>query len=71
MRDFKKLKAIKLIQEAQAIEDFVEKESQKLKARGLPLLDYYCELLTEAAGLRVLADDIEDGRISESELEGV
>ena len=34
---------------------------RKLAEKGLPLLDYYQELLTEAAGLRVLADEIEDG----------
>lgn len=69
MREFKNSKAIELIKEAQALEDYVALEEDRLKAQGLPLLDYYCELLTEAAGLRVLADDIEAGRISESELE--
>lgn len=68
MRDFKKPKAIELIKEAQALEDFVKAEEQKLIKQGLPLLEYYCELLTEAAGLRVLADDIEDGIISEAEI---
>ena len=71
MREFKNKKAIELLKEAKALEEYVEKESQKLKEQGLPLLDYYCELLTEAASLRVLADDIEDGRISEAELEDV
>ena len=68
MRKFTNPKAIELIKEAQALEEFVESEEKKLIKQGLPLLEYYCELLTEAAGLRVLADDIEDGRISEAEL---
>ena len=65
MRNFTNPEAIKLIKEAQQIEDFVAIEEEKLKEQGLPLLDYYGELLTEAAGLRILADDIEDGVVSE------
>mgnify|MGYP003292711121 CR=1 FL=1 len=71
MKNYKNSKAIECIKEAQAIEEFVAAETQKLQEKGLPFLDYYCELMTEAAGLRVLADDIEDGLISVEELNDV
>ena len=33
------------------------------------ITDYTCELKMEAAGLRTLADDLEDGMICEDEIE--
>ena len=67
--DFKNPKAIELIREAEAIEAYVHAEIERLLKAGLPMLEYHGELLTEAAGLRVLVDDVELGIISEDELE--
>lgn len=67
MRKFTNPKAIELFNEAQSIERHVASEI----AEGKTLFpDRYAELMTEAAGLRVLADDVEDGVISDEELEG-
>jgi len=67
MRKFTNTKAIELFNKAQAIEKYVT----SLIAESETLLPDRCaELMTEAAGLRVLADDLEDGLISEEELEG-
>lgn len=46
MRKFTNPKAIELFHQAQALEDYVASETEKLRKQGLPLLDYYCELLT-------------------------
>ena len=68
MREFKNPKAIELMQEAQAIEDYVASKEYELVEKNLPWPEYYSELLTEASGLRVLADDVEDGIISAEEV---
>ncbi len=68
MREFKNPKAIELMQEAQALEDYVVSKEAELEQNGLPFPEYYSELLTEAAGLRVLADAVEDGSVFEDEL---
>lgn len=64
MRKFTNSKAIALYLQAQEL----EKEAETLIVAGKIMSNQYCELMTEAAGLRVLADDIEDGIISEEEL---
>ena len=66
MRDFTNPKAVELYNQAQEL----EKETESLMVVGSITPDRYCELMTEAAGLRVLADDVEDGVISEDELKG-
>lgn len=66
MRNFTSPKAIELFKQAQAI----EKDATVRAEAGDILPCSYADLMTEAAGLRVLADDIEDGVISEEELEG-
>ena len=65
MRNFINPKAIELYKQAQA----TEKEAADLLVVGPITSNRYGELMTEAAGLRVLADDIEDGIISVEELE--
>ncbi len=66
MRNFTNPKAIELYKQAQA----AEKEAQELIVNGRITVNGYGDLMTEAAGLRVLADDVEDGIISEDELKG-
>ena len=66
MRNFTNPKAIELYKEAKEL----EKEAESLRVIGPITSSYYGELMTTAAGLRVLADDIEDGIISEEELKG-
>jgi len=62
-------KAIELLKEAQRLEDFVASKEPELERKNLPFPNHYLDILTEAAGLRVLADDIEAGIISEEDLE--
>lgn len=66
MREFTSPKAVELYMEAQEL----ERQAETLVARGSTTVSQYGELMTEAAGLRALADDIEDGIISEDELKG-
>lgn len=66
MRKFANPKAIELYLESQEL----EKEAELLLKTGSVTANNYGDLMTEAAGLRILADDIEDGIISEEELEG-
>ena len=66
MREFTNTKAMQLYTEAQEL----EKQAEVLIVSGSTTISQYGELMTEAAGLRVLADDIEDGIISEDELKG-
>lgn len=66
MRKFTNAKAIELYEQAKAL----EQEAKSLATGSRITSDRYCELMTEAAGLRVLADDIEDGIIFEEELKG-
>ena len=69
MREFKNSKARELFLESLKLDKIAqEKEKQDIKELGVALnntLDIY----TEAAGLRILADDIEDGLIDEDEIE--
>ena len=64
MRKFTNPKAIELVERAHALEE----EATRLSVFGSILINNYGELMTMAAGLRVLADDLEDGLISEEEL---
>lgn len=61
MREFKNPKAIELLEEAQALEDFVASKEQELERNNEPWADIYFDMLAQAAGLRVQADDIEAG----------
>ncbi len=72
MREFTNPKAKELYEAAESNEAYVrEWEEKNCIDRENPYVpDTFLELLTEAAGLRCLADDIEDGIISEEELEG-
>ena len=72
MKGFTSPKAIELIAESRCLEEYV---SEYEKQRGIDrdnaiCPDFILEMLTTAAGLRALADDLEDGLISEEELEG-
>ena len=60
MRKFTNPKAIELYVLAQE----TEREAEELIVNGQISSNRYCELMTEAAGLRVLADDVEDGIIT-------
>lgn len=69
MREFTTAKArelflasLKLDREADEIED------KEIKETGIAL-NTSAEIHTQAAGLRVLADDIEDGLVDENEIE--
>ena len=67
MREFTNPKAIQLYNQAEEIENYVNSAIDEGKTL---LPERFAELMTEAAGLRCLADDLEDGLISEDELEG-
>ena len=69
MREFKNSKARELFLQSLKLDDEVRKmEQEDIKNYGT-VFDFTLELGTEAAGLRVLADDIEDGIIDEEEIE--
>ena len=71
MREFTNAKAIELIAKSCWIENYVsdyEKNGVDREHAFCP--DFIQEMMAEAAGLRVLTDDLEDGLISEEELEG-
>ena len=63
MREFTSPKAIDLYMEAQEL----ERQAETLAARGSTTVSQYGELMTEAAGLRALADDIVRGYAQESD----
>lgn len=68
MRNFKKEKARELfIASLNLDEECKRMEEQDLQENGV-VSQYTLELRTEAAGMRVIADDIEDGLIEETEL---
>ena len=69
MKKFKNPKALALLKEAKEIEEFVAAKEPELERNNMPFSEYDLELLTRAAGLAVLAEDIEEGVISEDELE--
>lgn len=72
MRTFNNPKAIELYKMAEANEAYVREweERNRMNRENAYIPDTIMDLLTEAAGLRALADDVEDGIISVDELEG-
>ena len=58
MVKFKCKEAQKAFDEAQELEDYVASKEKEYERLGI-MTEYDCELLTEAAGLRVLADELE------------
>lgn len=71
MREFKNSKARELFLESLKLEEIAkERQEQEIKQIGAAIGENgSSEIFTEAAGLRVLADDIEDGLIDEDEIE--
>lgn len=68
MREFKNSKARELFLESLRLDNIAcEKQNKEIKQLGVAL-DTTLDIFTEAAGLRVLADDIEDGLIDEDEI---
>ncbi len=61
MKEFKNPKAIELLQEAQALEDFVASKEKELERNNEPWPDIYLDMLAQAASFRSQADDIEAG----------
>lgn len=57
MKRFKNPKAQELFDEAEELEKYALEEIEK---HGGLILDSYADMLTEAAGLRVQADDLEE-----------
>ncbi len=69
MRDFKKAKARELYLASLRVEDNARQSGQEdIKEIGR-YSHSTSEMFREAAGLRVLADDVEDGFIDEEEIE--
>ena len=69
MREFKNPKARELFLESLKLDRQAdEMEDKEIKEIGIAL-NTSAEIHTEAAGLRVLADDIEDGLVDENEIE--
>lgn len=66
MRKFTNRKAQEIFNQSVCIEN----EANNRMKIGEILPYTYAEMMTEAAGLRALADDVEDELISEDELEG-
>ena len=67
MREFKNKKARELFLESLRLEKIaVERQKEEIEESGVTMQS--SELFTEAAGLRVLADDIEDGFIYEKDI---
>ena len=69
MVEYKNPKAIALLKEAQELEDYVASKEPELERNNLPFPTYYLDLLTQAAGLRIQADEIEFGGALSDELE--
>ena len=68
MREFKNSKARELFLESLRLDNIAcEQQNKEIKEFGVAL-DTTLDIFTEAAGLRVLADDIEDGLIDEDEI---
>ena len=59
MIEFKCKEAREAFNESQYLEDYVASMEKEFEKLGV-IPDYYMELLTEAAGLRVLADELEE-----------
>ena len=69
MRGFQNPKARELFLKSLELDkEAYEMEDKEIKATGITL-DTSAEIHTQAAGLRVLADDIEDGFVDENEIE--
>ena len=69
MREFKNSKARELFLESLRLDKVAqEKVDTEVEKVGVAL-DTTLDIFTEAAGLRVIADDIEDGLIHEDEIE--
>jgi len=69
MREFKNSKARELFLESLKLDEIAKsKVDEEVKTLGVAL-DTTLDTFTEAAGLRVLADEIEDGLIDEDEIE--
>ena len=71
MREFKNLKARELFLESLRLDEIARKTQEKeIKQLGVAIGENGSgEIFTEAAGLRILADDIEDGLIDEDEID--
>lgn len=68
MREFKNLKARELFLASLKLDrEACEMEDKEIKETGIAI-NTSAEIHTQAAGLRVLADDIEDGLIDENEI---
>ena len=61
MKEFTNPKAIELLEEAKALEDFVASKEKELERSNGPWPDIYLDMLAQAAAFRSQADDIEDG----------
>lgn len=72
MREFTNPKAKELIEKSCWMENYVREYEQKncIDRENAFCPDFIIEMMSEAAGLRCLADDLEDGLITEEELEG-
>ena len=69
MREFKNSKARELFLESLKLDKLAqEKQNKEIQELGVTL-DATLDIFTEAAGLRAIADDIEDGLIDEDEIE--
>ena len=69
MREFKNKKARELFLSSLQLDEIADKRiEEEMKNNGVVYEDTF-EIKTEAAGLRVLADDLEDGLIDEDEIE--
>lgn len=69
MKEFKNSKARELFLESLKLDKIAKRKvDEEVETLGAAL-DTTLDIFTEAAGLRVLADDIEDGLIDEDEIE--
>ena len=69
MREFKNSKARELFLESLKLDEIAKRKvDEEVKTLGVAL-DTTLDIFTEAAGLRVLADEIEDNLIDEDEIE--
>jgi len=69
MREFKNEKARKFFLESLELDEIAQERAKREMEELGVLTDSTCDIKTEAAGLRVLADDLEDGVICEDEIE--
>ena len=69
MRDFKNNAARKLFLESLELDKIADERAEEEMHKLGVITSDTCDIKTEAAGLRVLADDLEDGVIFEDEIE--